>query len=90
MNTVVTVCFIRPCTIGTVKAPNFGPHGNFGLLFQKGLLSLKRILQQIEENKSFRKTLDLKICFCSYFVYDSSKKATELENKVQSFHEDQS
>ncbi len=37
---------------GTVKAPNFGPHGNFGPLFQKGLLSLKRVLQKNEENKS--------------------------------------
>ncbi len=29
-----------------VKASKFGPHGNFGLLFQKGLLSLKRVLQK--------------------------------------------
>jgi hypothetical protein len=39
----------------TVKAPNFGPHGNFGPLFQKGLLSLKRVLQKNEGNKSCRK-----------------------------------
>ncbi len=54
--------------IDTVKAPNVGPHGNFGPLFQKGLLSLKRILQKNEENKSCRNTLDLQICFCSYLV----------------------
>ncbi len=71
----------------TVKAPNFGPHGNFGPLFQKGLLSLKRILQKDEEKKSWRNTLDLQICFCSYLVHDSSKNATELAKKVQSFHE---
>jgi hypothetical protein len=33
----------------TVKAPNFGPHGNFGPLFQKGLLSWKRVLQKNED-----------------------------------------
>ncbi len=38
--------------ITTVKAPKFGPQGNFGPLFQKGLLSLKRVLQKNEENKS--------------------------------------
>jgi hypothetical protein len=38
--------------VTNVKAPNFGPHGNFGPLFQKGLLSLKRVLEKNEENKS--------------------------------------
>jgi hypothetical protein len=69
----------------TVKAPNFGPHGNFGPPFQKGLLSLKRVLQKTEENKSCRKTLDLQICFCSYLVHDSSKEATELAKKGPKF-----
>jgi hypothetical protein len=55
-----------------VETPNFGP------LFQKGLLSFKRILQKNEENKSCRKTLDLQICSCSYLVHDSSKEAMEL------------
>jgi hypothetical protein len=50
--------------IGTVKAPNFGPHGNFGPLFQKGLLLFKSVLQKNDENKSSRKTLDLQIRFC--------------------------
>jgi hypothetical protein len=69
----------------TVKVPNFGPHGSFGPLFQKGLLSLKRILQKNEENKSCRKTLDLQICSCSYFVHDSSKEATELAQRCPKF-----
>ncbi len=30
----------------TVEAPKFGPHGNFGPLFQKGLLPLKRVLRK--------------------------------------------
>jgi hypothetical protein len=71
--------------IGTVKAPNFGPHGNFGPLFQKGWLSLKRVLQKKEENKSCRKPLDLQIRFCSFFVHDSSTKATELARKSPKF-----
>jgi hypothetical protein len=45
----------------TFKAPNFGPHGNFGPLFQKSLLSLRRVLQNNEENNSCRKTLNLQI-----------------------------
>jgi hypothetical protein len=34
--------------LSTAKAPNFGPHGNFGLSFQKGLLSLKRVIQKMK------------------------------------------
>jgi energy-converting hydrogenase A subunit M len=35
--------------------------------------------------KKNKQTLDLKICFCSYFVHDSSKEAAELaKKKVQS------
>ncbi len=74
----------------TVKAPKFGPHGNFAPLFQKGLLSSKHILQKNEENKSCRKIWYLQIRFCLYLVQDSSKEATELAKKVQSFHEIQS
>jgi hypothetical protein len=68
----------------TVKAPNFGPHGNFGPLFQKGLLSLKRALQKNEEDKSCRKTSYLQIWFCSFFVHDSTE-ATELARKSPKF-----
>jgi hypothetical protein len=69
-----------------VKTSNFGPHGNVGTLFQKGLPSSN------EENKGCRKTLDLQIRFRSLLVNDSSKKATELakKKKLQSFHEVQS
>jgi hypothetical protein len=38
----------------TVKACKFGPHGNFGPLFQKGWLSSKRVLQKNEENICWR------------------------------------
>jgi hypothetical protein len=76
--------FTPPTSI--VKAPNFGRHGNFGPLSQKGLLTLKRILQKNEENKSCRDTLDLQNCFCSYLVHDSSKEATEIAKNFQSFN----
>ncbi len=68
-----------------VKAPNFGPHGNFGPLFQNGLLSLNRVLQNNEENKSCRQRLDLQIRFCSFFVHGSSKEATELARESPKF-----
>jgi hypothetical protein len=42
----------------TDEASNFGP------LFQKGLLSSKRVLQKNEENKSCGNYLDLQIRFC--------------------------
>ncbi len=65
----------------TAKASNFGPHGNFGPLFQKSLVSLKRVLQKNERNKSYRKDSDLQIRFCSFLVHDSPKEATELAKK---------
>ncbi len=72
--------------LSTVKAPNFGPHGNIGPLFQKGLLSLRRVLQKnIENNESCSKTLGLQIRFCSFLVHDSSKQATELARKSPKF-----
>ncbi len=68
-----------------VNTSNFGPHGNFGPLFQKGLLSSKRVLHKNEENKSCRKTLDLRIRFCSFPVDDSSKEATQVAKKGPKF-----
>jgi hypothetical protein len=71
--------------IHAVKAPNFGLLGNFGPLFQKGLLSLKRVLQKNKENKSFIKMLGLQVRFFSFFVHDSSTEATELARKSPKF-----
>ncbi len=53
--------------------------------FQKGLLSLKRILQKGEENTSCWKNLDLQIRSRSFFVHDSSTEATELARKNPKF-----
>ncbi len=76
----------------TVKAPNYGPHGHFGPLFQKRLLSLKHILQKNEWNKSCRKTLDLQICFCFWNMIHPNKlgklqKRSEvsMRSKVRGF-----
>jgi hypothetical protein len=66
---------------GFVKASNLELHGNFGPLFQNGLLSSKRIPQKNEAIKSCRKTPDLQIWFCSFSVHGSSKEATELGKK---------
>ncbi len=63
----------------TVIAPNFGPHWNFGHLFQKCLLSLKRVLQKNEENKSGRKFLDLQIRFRSFLFTIYSKTPQDLQ-----------
>jgi hypothetical protein len=71
--------------ISTVKVFNFGPRGNFVPLFQKCLLSLKRILQKNEQHTSCRITLDLQIWFCSFFVHDSSKETKELARKSPKF-----
>jgi hypothetical protein len=79
------------CLSVTVKAPKFGPHGNFGPLFQKSLLSLERVLQRNEENKICRKTLDLQIRFYSFFLYMiHPQKLQSLQENVQSFHAVQS
>jgi hypothetical protein len=65
-----------------VNASNFGPHGNFGPLFQMGSLSSRRVQQQIEGNASCRRTLDLQtIKLGSVHLLDSSKEATELAKK---------
>jgi hypothetical protein len=75
----------NPPLSATVEAPNFAPLGNFGPLFQKSLLSLKRVLQKNNENESCRNPLDLQIRFYSFLVHDSSKEVTELANKGPKF-----
>jgi hypothetical protein len=85
LNIVICSFFFAMSENATVKTPNFEPHGNFGPLFQKGLLSLKRVLQKNKENKCCRKTLDLQIRFCSVFAHDASTEATELARKRPKF-----
>jgi hypothetical protein len=46
--------FVSFIPLITVKASNFGTHGNFGPLFQNGLLSSKRALQK---KRSYKKNL---------------------------------
>jgi hypothetical protein len=64
----------------TVKASNFGPHGNLGAFFSfsEGLAIIET---RNEEIKSCQKTSDRQIRFCSFLAHDSSKEAMELANK---------
>jgi hypothetical protein len=78
----------------TVKVHNFGPHGNFGPLFQMGLLSLKRVLQKNEKNECCYvvETLLMQKFGSDHFWYMThQKKVRNLKKKkVQCFHEIQS
>ncbi len=67
----------------TVKAPNFGQHGNFG--------PLKRVLQKNDENKSCRRTLDLQNSVLFNFVPTwFIHRSYRVSKKKSSFHEVQS
>jgi hypothetical protein len=57
----------------------------FGPLFQKRLVSPKRVVKKNEENKSCRKTSELQIRVCSFLVHDSSNETTELARKCPKF-----
>jgi hypothetical protein len=57
-------------------------------LFQKGLLSSKRVQQENGENKSCRKTFDLQTLFCTVFIQISSKKAMDLARIGPTFPQD--
>ncbi len=70
----------------TVKASNFGPHGNFGPLFQKGLLSSKCVLQKKRREwklqNSFRSTDLVLIIFGTWF---HPKKLRNLQKNGPKF-----
>jgi hypothetical protein len=48
------------------------------LLFHKGLLFSKDVLQKNEWNKSFRETFDSQGRFCSFLAQNSPKEAADL------------
>ncbi len=65
----------------TVKASNLGPHVNFELFFQKGLLSSKLVLYKNEQNQSRTKSIEsansILFLYGTYFTqrsYGSCKK----------------
>ncbi len=77
--------------ISTVKAFNFGSHGNFGPFFGRvELLWSKRVLQKNEWNKSCRRTFDLPSRFCSFLAQNPPELSTDMQEMVRSFHEVQS
>ncbi len=57
----------------------------FDVFFRRACYHWNASNMKIEENKSCRKTLDLQIRFCSFFVHDSSTDATELARKNPKF-----
>jgi hypothetical protein len=48
----------------TVKASNFGPHVNFGLLFRRVCYHHNAFYRTMKRNESYTKTLDVQIRFC--------------------------
>jgi hypothetical protein len=66
---------------GTVKATNFGP------LFQKGLLSSKLVLQKKWRMKVVEKRQIYKYGSAHFWYMIHPKKLRNLQNKVQGFHE---
>ncbi len=69
----------------TIKASNFGPRRNLGLLQNKGLLTWKCVLQKIKNNISCRNALDVQIRFWSFLVHNSPYEPTELARKGPKF-----
>jgi hypothetical protein len=78
---------LSPCT---VQAPNFVPHGNFGLIFASSLASSYELFTKNEQNKF----LDLKFFYNFYSLHFSVGCvpiiASASEKEVQTFHEVQS
>jgi hypothetical protein len=62
------------CSETTVKAPKFGP-----LLFQKALVSMKRVIQKNEKRIKVTEKLKIyKFGSVHFLIHYSSKEATEL------------
>jgi hypothetical protein len=76
----------------TVKASNFGPHGNLGhfFFFQKGLLLSKCVLQKNGWNKSCRQLSICKVGSVHFCHGINPEKLRILQEVVQTFHEVQS
>ncbi len=53
------------------KTFNFGPHGNFGIIFEKGLQSSKHLLQKNEDG--FQKKRICLLDFCSFLFVTTVK-----------------
>jgi hypothetical protein len=53
--------------MGTVKAPNFGPHGNFGPFLARSVASLNEFCAKNEQNQSCKLKVSLQLSFHSFF-----------------------
>jgi hypothetical protein len=80
-----------PATVHTVKASNFGPHGNFGLFLAGSVASVG---ESCTKKKNKTEFVDLKYFYNFYSLHFSvgrvSMIANSSEKEVQSFHEVQS
>jgi hypothetical protein len=53
--------------IYTVKASNFGPHGNFGLFLASSVASMDELCTQNEQNRICRSKVFPQLLFSSFF-----------------------
>jgi hypothetical protein len=53
----------------TVKAPNFGPHGNFGLFLASSVASVDESCTKNEQNRICRSIVFLQLLFTSFFCW---------------------
>jgi hypothetical protein len=75
----------------TVKASNFGPHGNFGGLFlASSVASVDESCTENEQNRICRSKVSLQLFALHFSVGRVSMIASPSEKEVQSFHEVQS
>jgi hypothetical protein len=77
--------------IHTVKASNFGPHGNFGPFFSEQLATIKtRPMENMNGIIVVDKLLICKVCSVHFWHRIHPTKLWILQEVVQSFHEIQS
>jgi hypothetical protein len=56
-----------PNSWSTVKAPNFGPHGNFGLFLASSVASVDESCTKNEKNRTCRPNIFIKLLFSLFF-----------------------
>jgi hypothetical protein len=70
----------------TLKAPNFGPHGNFGPFFASFVASLDESCTKHEHNQICGSKVFLQLVFTSFFCRRVLMIASPSEKEAQGFH----
>jgi hypothetical protein len=70
--------------VSTVKASNFGPHGNIGLFLASSVASVDESCANIEPNRICRSEGFLQLLFSSFFCRTLPMIASPSEKEVQS------